>query len=57
MRKYVEIEAGQVGLFTPTGKFFQLGETELVKVDRIDGDTVYVLGGDVAFKTDQVRFV
>lgn len=57
MRKYVEIEAGQVGLFTPTGKFFQLGETELVKVDRIDGDTVYVLSGDVAFKTDQVRFV
>lgn len=57
MNKWVEIEEGQVGVFVPTGRFFMLGQTELVKVHEIDGDTVYVLNGDAMFKTSQVRFV
>jgi hypothetical protein len=57
MSKWVEIAEGEVGLFTSTGKFFMLGETELVKVHEVKGDEVYVLNGDVVFKTNQVKFV
>jgi hypothetical protein len=57
MSKWVEIEGGEVGVHVPTGKFFMLGETELVKVHEIQGDTVYVLNGSAMFKISQVRLI
>lgn len=54
--KFVEIAEGTVGV-TAQGTFFQMGETDITKVEYVRDDEVFVLGGAVSFKIDDVRFI
>jgi hypothetical protein len=57
MSKWAEVNAGEVGLFVPKGTFFLLGEDTLSKVERIEGDSVYMHNGDIVFQMSQVRII
>lgn len=56
MSKWVEVAEGTMGVLR-NGSFFMMGETEVTKVHQIVDDEVHVLGGAVAFKIADVRFI
>lgn len=54
--QWIEVQAGTVGVLKD-GNFFEMGETEITKVAELRDDEVLVLGGAVAFKVADVRFI
>lgn len=54
--RYIEVQAGTVGVLKD-GNFFEMGETDITKVAYVCDDEVFILGGAVAFKVEDVRFI